>query len=67
MNSILDSNAPFKRVNKYKLRFKTKPWITHALQKSIFVKNSLFNKLIKSKDKQAKEHHHTKYKTYRNM
>ena len=25
MNSILDSNAPFKRVNKYKLTFKTKP------------------------------------------
>ena len=25
MNSILDSNAPFKKVNKYKLRFKTKP------------------------------------------
>ena len=25
MNSILDSNAPFKRVNKNKLRFKTKP------------------------------------------
>ena len=40
MNSILDSNAPFKRVNKYKLRFKTKPWITPALQKSISVKNS---------------------------
>ena len=27
MNSILDSKAPFKRVNKYKLRFKTKSWI----------------------------------------
>ena len=26
MNSILDSNAPFKRVNKYKLKFKTKPY-----------------------------------------
>ena len=47
MNSILDSNSPFKRVNKYKLRFKTKPWITPALQKSISVKNSLLNKFIK--------------------
>ena len=53
MNSILDSNAPFKRVNKYKLRFKTKPWITLALQKSISVKNSLLNKFVKSKDTQA--------------
>ena len=67
MNSILDSNTPFKRVNKYKLRFKNKPCITLALQKSISVKNSLLNKFIKSKDPQAKEHHHIKYKTYRNM
>ena len=66
-NSVLDSNAPFKRVKKYKLRFKTKPWITPALQKSISVKNSLLNKFIKSKDPQAKEHHHIKYKTYRHV
>ena len=64
MNSNLDSHAPFKGV---KLRFKTKPWITPALQKSIPVKISLLKKFIKSKDPQAKEHHHIKYKTYRNM
>ena len=67
MNSILYTNTPFKRVNKYKLRFKTKPCITPALQKSVSVKNSLLNKFIKSKDPQAKEHHHIKYKTYRNV
>ena len=67
INSVLDSNTPFKRVKKYKLRFKTKPWITPTLQKSISVKNSLLNKFIKSKDPQTKEHHHLKYKTYRNM
>ena len=67
MNSILDSNAPFKRVSKYKLRFKTKLWITPALQKSISVENSFLNEFIMSKDPQAKEHHHIKYKTYRNM
>ena len=60
MNSILDSNAPFKK-------FKTKPWITAALQKLISVKNSLLNKFTKSKDPQGKENHHIKYKTYRNM
>ena len=51
----------------YKLRFKTKPWITPALKKSISVKKSLFNEFTKSKDPQAKEHHHIKYKTYRYM
>ena len=65
MNSILDANASFKRINKYNLRFKTKPWITPTLQNSISVKNSLFNKFIKCRDPQSKEHHH--YKTYRNM
>ena len=53
MNSILVSNTPFKRVNKYKLRFKTKLWITPALQKSLSVKN-LFNKFIKSIRPQSK-------------
>ena len=50
MNLILDSNAPFNRVNKYELRFKSKSLVTPALQKSISVKNSLPNKFIKSKD-----------------
>ena len=44
MNSVLDSNAPFKRVNKYKLRFKTKRWITPALHKSVSVKNVLLQR-----------------------
>ena len=35
MNSILDEHAPLKRVNKYELKFKSKPWITPAIQKSI--------------------------------
>ena len=34
MNAILDIHAPYKNVNKCKLRFKLKPWITPALQKS---------------------------------
>ena len=66
MNSILDSTAPFKRVNKYKLRFKTKPWITPVLLKSISVKNVLLNKFKNSKNSQAKKTY-IKYKIYRNM
>ena len=41
MNAILDIDAPYKKVNKYKLGFKIKSWITPALQKSITVKNHL--------------------------
>ena len=67
INSILDVHAPLKKVNKYKLKFKTKPWITPALQKSIFNKNNLLKKFITAKDPQVKERYHKEYKDYRNM
>ena len=66
-NSILDVHAPLKKVNKYKLKFKTKPWITPALQKSISIKNNLLKKFITAKDPQVKERYHKEYKDYRNM
>ena len=59
MNPILDEHAPLKRVNKYKSKFKSKPWITPAIQKPISVKNNLLKIFISSKDPQ--------YKDYRNM
>ena len=39
---LLCSYAPLKRVKKYKLKFKSKPWITLGLQKLISVKNKLY-------------------------
>ena len=50
MNAILDIHAPYKKVNKYKLRFKRKPSITPALQSSKSVKNSLLKKFINCND-----------------
>ena len=41
INILFDTYAPLKRIDKYKLRFKAKPWITLGLQKSISVKNKL--------------------------
>ena len=38
INMFLDTYAPLKRINKYKLKFNSKPWITLGLQKSISVK-----------------------------
>ena len=31
MNVILDEHAPLKRINKYKLKLKSKPWMTPAI------------------------------------
>ena len=39
INSVLYKYAP-RKVNKYKLRFKNKPWITSGIQKSIHVKKN---------------------------
>lgn len=37
MITIPDKLAPFKKITIYKLRFKTKLWITNALQRSISI------------------------------
>ena len=67
INILLDTYAPLKKINKYKLKFKSKPWITPGLQKSIFVKNKLLTNFINKKDPILKEEFHTNYKKYRNM
>ena len=54
-------------INKYKLKFNTKPWIISALQKSISIKNNLLKKFITAKDPLVKEKYHKKYKGHINM
>ena len=67
INMLLDTYAPLKRVNKYKMKFKSKPWITLGLQKSISVKSKLLKNFIKKKDLLLKEEFHTNCKKYRNL
>ena len=64
---LLDTYAPLKRINKYKTKFKSKPWITLGLQKSVSVKNKLLKNFINKKDPILKEEFHTNYKNYRNL
>ena len=67
MNSLLDEYTPFKQISKLKLKFKTKPWITFVIQKSISVKNKLLQKSINKKDLQIKAEFYEKYKTYKSL
>ena len=67
INSILDAHDPLKKVDKCKLKFKAKPWITPALHKSISIKKNLLKKFITAKDPQVMERYHEEYKDYRNM
>ena len=64
---LLDTYAPLKRINKYKMKFKYKPWITLGLKKSISVKNKLLKNFINKKDPVLKEEFHTNYKKYTNL
>ena len=63
---FLDTSTPLKRVKKYKLKSKPKPWITD-LQKSISVKNKLFTNFFNKKGPILKEESHGNYKKYRNL
>ena len=67
VNDLLKIHAPYKKVKKYKLKFKEKPWISSGIQKSISIKNSIFKKYINKKDPHIKEELHQKYKNYRNI
>ena len=49
INKLLDTYALLKRINKYKLKFKSKPWITLGLQKPISVENKLLTNFINRK------------------
>ena len=64
---LLDTYAPLKRVNKYKMKFKSKPWIILGLQKSISVEKKLLKNSINKKDPLLKEEIHTNYKKYRKL
>ena len=43
---LFDTNAPLKKIEKYKLKFKFKPWITLGLQKSISFKTNYLQILL---------------------
>ena len=67
INMLLDTYASLKQINKCKLKFKSKAWITLGLQKSISVKNKLLTNFINKKCHMLKEEFHTNYKKYRNL
>ena len=64
---LLDFYAPPIKINKCKLKFKLRPWITLGLQKSISVKSKLLTNFINEKDSILKEEFHTNYKKHKNL
>ena len=48
---IINKHAPCKTLSKREIKTRKKPWITNAIYKSIKVKNRLYGKFLKTKDK----------------
>ena len=67
MGKIIDKHAPLKKLSKYKLKFKNKPWITTTLQRSVSIMKKLFRDFINEKYFLQKTELHIKYKSYRNL
>ena len=67
VEKMISNHAPLRKAKKRDLKFQSKPWITSGLQKSIAIKNKLFDKFIKSTNPIIKEKLHNDYKSYRNM
>ena len=49
INMLLDTFAPLKRITKYKLKFKSTPWLMLGLQKPLSAKNKLLSDFISKK------------------
>ena len=65
MNTLINSHASLKKLNKKQRNFQQKPWITKGIQNAIAKKNSLFKKYIKCVNSN-KNIFHQEYKTYWN-
>ena len=68
INILLDIYGSLKRIDKYKVRFKSKPWINLGLQKSVSLKNKVLTKFINTMDPILKLKLNTKLQqNYRNL
>ena len=67
MNNIHDKHVPLNKIAIYKLKFKTKLWITTALQKHSSTNNRIFKNYTLTKDIYQKNKLHNNYKIYRNL
>ena len=65
VNTLINSHALFKKLNKKQRKFQQKPWFTKGIQNAIEKKNRLFKKYIKFGDCN-KNIFHQEYKTYQN-
>ena len=53
-NSLLDLHVSYKKIPKYLLIFRDKPWITSGIQKSVSISQSLLNMKTRIQERKLK-------------
>ena len=59
MDELLDKHAPYRKLNKYKL--KTKPWITLAIKQEVHLKYKYYRNLLSTILKKSKQSYCEKF------
>ena len=62
MSEMIDAHIPIKELSRRKLKIKSKPWVTQAVNNSIQIKNKLYKDSLKTKS----PYYQPKFKYYRN-
>ena len=60
ISTVIDKHIPVKQLSKRECKLISKPWITPALRKSVYIKNKLYKNFIKTKSIYS----HVKFKLY---
>ena len=62
MSTAVNHHAPIRNMTRKEINFRSKPWITNGIKKSIDMKSKLLNQVVKYNRKEL----YDKYKIYRN-
>ena len=62
LSNLVDKHFASIKMSKRQVKFRSKPWISSGIRKSLKIKNNFYKKFIKTKS----VYYHTKFKLYRN-
>ena len=66
INILIDKYMPLRKMTQKEIKLQYTPWITKDILQSIKIRENLYKKIIKAKDKDIKENYHKNYKEIRN-
>lgn len=67
ISKLVEKHVPLIKLTKKQIKFRSKPWITPGIRKSIYQRDSLFKLFMKSSNPISKSYYHLEYKRYRNL